>query len=321
MTTRVIPRVSRRIPYFARGQHFEEPVSIEEAFARAQLRWEVEKREVQYPVNDRRLEWPYETYEKWLKVPDQHAVVRSDNQHCLGVVGNRYEIVQNTEVEELLEGAGWRAIAAGSFDGGAKAFCVLHGGPYSEFQVDGDPFWSYMIARWNHDGSGTVKVFPQIWRQVCTNGMMGVAVTTKDKITIRHTASAGSNMILARELIPHLGAVIEAFASKMMVLKKKSLDEDEISKILANVFPAPQQTGTVAGYQRAVTKHQDALAKVRANLFAEGELTAYSLIQALNEYEQWGTSHRGNQQARSQILRVEADRFPKTEEALALVTA
>ena len=307
-------KLSREVPYFAKSQAFDEPMSVEGAFSRGGLRFELTKEDVYHKANDN---GGY--IQTWKPIKDQYAIVRTDTDEPIGVVGKKYEIVQNSQVEELLESAGWKAYAAGTLDGGRKAFAVLHGGAYSQFQVNGDPFFAYIIARWNHDGSGTVKVGPQIWRQWCTNGQK--RIEAQKWVTIRHTRSASQHMLMASQMIPQMGEVIERFANQARAQMDKKLDRYELQTVLNNLFPKPEQKGSVDGQRRALDNW--AKSRQRYNHFLQ-EMedyanTGYAVVQAANEYEQWTT--RTKDLARSQILRIDADRFPLTERAMELVAA
>lgn len=306
--------LNRALPYFAMGSAFDEPMSVEGAFSKANLRFELNLRPMSYQTNS--------LFQSWRQLDNRYqAVVRTDDNACLGVVGKKYEIVQNQQVEELLEHAGWKAWAAGAFDGGSKCYAVLSGGAYSDFQINGDQYFAHIIARWNHDGSGTVKIGPQIWRLTCTNGQK--RIEAQKFVTVRHTRSADQNMILAREMIPQMGEAIESFVAQGRQLQSKHLFQSDAQDILNKVFPKPKQTASVAGYNRAVSRWQADRGKLLTYLghpsLERWDDSAYALVQAVNEFEQWATKTKNL--SRSQILRLDADRFPKTEKVLQLVGA
>jgi hypothetical protein len=196
---------------------------------------------------------------------------------------------------------------------------VLSGGAYSDFQINGDQYFAHIIARWNHDGSGTVKIGPQIWRLTCTNGQK--RIEAQKFVTVRHTISARQHMHLAREMIPQMGEAIESFVAQGRALQDKHLWRKEAQEIQDNVFPKPKQTASVAGYHRAVSRWEKDRSDIKQFLahpsLEQWDDSAYALVQAVNEFEQWSTKTKNL--SRSQILRLDADRFPKTEKALQLV--
>lgn len=308
-------REGRVLPYFAAGYEFDEPVPVGDAFLLAGLEFDLEQRDLFIKADS-----PTSIFNPtYLPVEKKHqAVVRTDTEDTLGVVGGRYEIVQNDQVADLLVRAGWDCWAAGSLDNGRRGFAVLHGGPYSRFNVGGDPYYAHIIARWNHDGSGTVKVGPQIWRQWCTNGSK--RIEAQKWVTIRHTASAGHQMILARELMPQLEETIGAFKAQVQMQQETRVD---LNAVLDKVWPKPEVKDGEAADTRALNKWMKDRVAVRQyashSSFQPFNGTAYQAIQAFNEFEQWNT--RTKNLARSQILRLDHDRFPLTSQVQELVIA
>lgn len=306
--------LKRQLPYFAQGAAFDEPKSVDEAFKEADLLFDLKLRPMSYQTTS--------IFQSWKELDKSYqAVVRTDTNDCLGVVGKKYEIVNNDAVAELLADAGWDAWAAGSIDNGSKNFAVLSGGAYSDFEIGGDQYFAHIVARWNHDGSGTVKIGPQIWRLTCVNGQK--RIEAQKWITVRHTRSAETNMILARELVPQLGETIERFVAQGRALQDHRMTRTEAFQILTNVFPRPKQTGSVAGYNRAKSRWDNDFEEIVKH-FDHPSLdpyqgTSYPLVQAINEFEQWNTKTKNL--SRSQILRLDADRFPRTEKVLTLVGA
>lgn len=312
MTNTLIPATARRLPYFVKAStKFEEPVSVEQAFSQSQMRWEVEQRPVFFNRADNVLQ----------EVERHSAIVRSDTLNALGVVGARYTEIQNSQVEQMIDGSGFKVEALGEIDDGRKCYAVLDTGPYSSFNVGGDPWNSYLIVRWNHDGTGALKWGVQLWRQWCTNGSQHVAGFKWE--SIRHTASSGARLIEAEKVLPEIGTTIETFVAKTIQLQKRQIDRTTVNLLLDELWPKPQPEGsTVQGHLNATTRWENKRATfnkiLRSDSIREFSNTAHGFVQAVNELEQWyGSSTRDR--ARSQIGQLDAGRFPATEKALVLV--
>ncbi len=88
-------------PWHGLGTELQKPATAEEAMREAQLDFTVEK----FPVlfNSR-----YENQKKinqnpnLIEVPDKFVTVRTDTNQPLGVVGSRYEPVQNSQAFSFL---------------------------------------------------------------------------------------------------------------------------------------------------------------------------------------------------------------------------
>lgn len=314
MTKQLIPANRRFLPYFAQGHKFEEPLSVEAAFSRANMRWAVEPTDV-YTLNPRCGEFD--------EIEGQRAIRRTDTMRALGVVGSKYETIDNVEVEAMLDGAGYKVEALGEFDGGRKCFAILDVGPYSSFNVNGDPWNAYLACRWNHDGGGGLRYGVQLWRTTCINGAQVIAGFKWT--TIRHTSGAPLRMQTAAELIPQLGDAMETFVAKTINLQRRRFtSKSEVGRFLEMVWPKPKEKGSVQGHKAAVTRWENTQATARQILRSETsdgwDLTAYGAVNAVNELEQWYASSRRDI-SRSQLVRLDAERFPATERALALVGA
>ena len=98
-------------PWHGLGTVVAECPDLQEAVKLAGLDWKVEQKDV-YADN-------------WNRIPGYKANVRDSDQSVLGVVSDRYQVVQNEEAfaftDELL-GEGVRYETAGSLQGGRRVF-------------------------------------------------------------------------------------------------------------------------------------------------------------------------------------------------------
>jgi hypothetical protein len=333
-TATLLSRQTRRIPYFAlAGRVYDEPVSIEEAFAANDLRFKVETGPVHLPVWQGEFR-PEDLEEGWRLTkasPQFRTLVRADapenlREEPFAIVSNRYSIVQNSDVESILEESGWRARAAGSIDGGAKCFAVLDGGPYSSFTAFGGNFNAFPIARWNHDGGGAVRIGLQIWKQTCTNGQRHLA--GERMVSIRHIGDKKMDIIYARDVMKEMTSIIESFVAKTITLGEKKLRKQDVSDILEKVFPLRKGTVKNKVEDPALWK-RGAVVSILSNplenphWFVEGTNGA-EMIQAVNEVEQWqtrGMSFNRDRAIINNFRRLDASEFPLTAKAEALVLA
>ena len=126
------------------GIKVEEAVDSASALSLAGLDWKVE----QMPVytGDRKL------------IPGYKANVRDRDGKVLGVVTDRYKVVQNAEAfaftDELL-GRGVRYETAGSLQAGRRVW-ILARLP-REYIITGEQITPYLIFSNSHDGSGAIK--------------------------------------------------------------------------------------------------------------------------------------------------------------------
>lgn len=93
------------------------------------------------------------------KLEGYKANVRDSDRKVLGVVTDRYKIVQNEEAfsfTDALLGEGVRYETAGSLQGGKSVWLLAHL-PH-EYIISGERISPYLLFSNTHDGSGAVKV-------------------------------------------------------------------------------------------------------------------------------------------------------------------
>jgi phage/plasmid-like protein (TIGR03299 family) len=144
----------RATPWHGLGAVLDRPpASVAEAIEAAGLSWSVVKKPL---VIDRGPDWQLDVL-RYKKLHGYYATVRQDTDDELGVVGERYRIVQNHEafafVDQLL-GSAIHFETAGSLHGGRRVW-VLATLP-EHVEVGGDAVWPYVLLMNSHDGSTAV---------------------------------------------------------------------------------------------------------------------------------------------------------------------
>ena len=146
----------REKPWHGLGTIVMEAPASAEALKLAGLDWEV----VQEPV--------YTDNRELIK--GYKANVRSSDRRVLGVVSDRYKVVQNTDAfsftDELL-GKGVKYETAGSLQEGKKVWLLAR--LPKEYVIAGERISPYLVFSNTHDGSGSVKVAVTPVRVVCNN--------------------------------------------------------------------------------------------------------------------------------------------------------
>jgi phage/plasmid-like protein (TIGR03299 family) len=136
----------RKTPWHGLGAVLEQPpATIADAIQAAGLGWRVEREPIGVDRGDAA------TVNDWWEprceeIPGYYATVRQDTRTVLGIVGERYRIVQNEEafafVDQLL-GSRLHFETAGSLHGGRRVW-VLATLP-QHVEVGGDPVRPYVL--------------------------------------------------------------------------------------------------------------------------------------------------------------------------------
>jgi phage/plasmid-like protein (TIGR03299 family) len=146
--------------------------SASEAARQAGLDWNVRLADMQAYVSNEVN--PYETVTDYYPVPKKQAVIKlgKDNTNeVIGVVGDKYKVVQNMEVfsalDTLVDSGDARYTAAGEYNNGANIWMVMEL-PLG-VNVANDPHAAFLLVQSSHDGSCAVRIRPIIERLFCSN--------------------------------------------------------------------------------------------------------------------------------------------------------
>ena len=144
----------RETPWHGLGTKVMTAPDSKEALIAAGLNWNVVQESIYTTENE-----PIKGYK---------ANVRDSDRKVLGVVTDRYKVVQNYEAfsftDELL-GQGVRYETAGSLQEGRKVWLLAHM-PH-EYIISGERISPYLLFSNTHDGSGAIKVALTPIRVVC----------------------------------------------------------------------------------------------------------------------------------------------------------
>jgi phage/plasmid-like protein (TIGR03299 family) len=181
---------------WTRGGTAVEAGSASEAAQQAGLDWNVMLADMQAYVKNEVN--PYETVTDYYPVPRKQAVIKlgkeNDNQ-VIGVVGDKYKVVQNMEVfsalDSLVDSGDARYTAAGEYNNGANIWMIMEL-PIG-VNVANDPHAAFLLIQSSHDGSCSVRIRPIIERLFCRNQINRLITGKKTNdytYVMKHTTNA-----------------------------------------------------------------------------------------------------------------------------------
>jgi phage/plasmid-like protein (TIGR03299 family) len=199
-----------------------EAMTSEEAIVLGGLDFEVEKRPLyinsgdslvfeeakQFKNINRRITQDSEgnvssVYRKNIIVPNQYATVRTDLDLPLGIVGERYHVIQNKEAFDFIDSIIGQGVAdyetVGALGNGETVFitCKLK----EEMVINKDLIDKYLLVSMSHDGSSSIVVMFTPIRVVCNNTLTLALEGKNNKMTIRHTKSAKEKLELSKKVL------------------------------------------------------------------------------------------------------------------------
>jgi phage/plasmid-like protein (TIGR03299 family) len=124
----------------------------------AGLDYKVEKRKLFVETNKFSI-WEEENRVQKIEVPNFLATIRTDTQQVLGIVGNDYEVVQNTDAfnffDTIVDGEGIQYETAGALGNGERIFITAKLPGYIKVGSD-DLIEKYLFLTTSHDGFGSI---------------------------------------------------------------------------------------------------------------------------------------------------------------------
>ncbi|MGP5014487.1 DUF932 domain-containing protein [Glutamicibacter ardleyensis] len=287
MTT-LIPAQSRKASRL--GTDLSGITNIEEAMTKANLDWTVNL------VPAQGLMMLTEEGITNTSIPDMRMVMRSDNQVTLGVVGARYQNVDNHEVFGLGEhilNQGGQLVAGGELNHGRRTF-MRFDLPETQVTVGGSDLVKFGISlRACHDGSGTVTASVDGLRLACTNGM-SVKMHVPHAFSIRHTTNARHRLATADMVLQGAITYAKEFSAVAEELISRPFSRSEFIGYIDALYPAPDERE-----KRAYTIWRNRRRELISLFdFADtndyGRHTQWGAFNAVTEYLDWGTTVRAN---------------------------
>ena len=219
----------RETPWHGLGTRVMETPSSKEALGLAGLDWKV----VQEPV--------YTQAEELIE--GYKANVRDTDRKVLGVVTNRYRIIQNEEAfgfTDALLGEGVRYETAGSLQGGRKVW-LLARLPH-EYIISGERISPYLVFSNAHDGSGAVRVALTPIRVVCNNTLNLALSTAKRSWSMMHTGNVQEKLEEAKDTLFRAETYMDSLGKEFDELRKKKLTDKQVMDYIEILLPMEDNT-------------------------------------------------------------------------------
>lgn len=228
----------RENPWHGLGTKVNEAPSSREALITAGLNWNV----LQEPI--------YTETEELIE--GYKANVRDSDRKVLGVVTDRYKVIQNQEAfaftDDLL-GEGVRYETAGSLQGGKRVWLLAHM-PH-EYIISGERISPYLVFTNTHDGSGAIKAALTPIRVVCQNTLNLALSTAKRSWSMIHTGNIKGKLQEARDTLLLAETYMDSLGREFEELRKKKLTDKQVMEYIEILLPleasADEKCQTLAG--------------------------------------------------------------------------
>ena len=214
---------NRVVPWHGLGEIVEGTLCSAEAIEKAGLNWTVESK-------------PIYT-EGGIVIPNHKANVRDTDNKILGIVSDRYQIVQNKDAFDFTDsliGEGCQYETAGSLMGGKKIFLLAKMPEKKILEEDFDP---YLCFTNSHDGYGAIKAIMTPVRVVCQNTLSLALNKATRSWSTKHIGNLESKMAEARHTLQLANEYMVELAVTADKLAHTKVTDEEVEKILSELFP------------------------------------------------------------------------------------
>lgn len=284
-------------PWHQLGVKVDHALSSDEAIKIAGLDWDV----IPTPIYDA----------KGNVIPGYKVNQRSSDGKNLGIVTNKYKIVQNKDAfafTDALLGEGVKYETAGSLASGKRVWMLarMEGTTLAEERID-----PYLVFTNNHDGTGAVRVAITPIRVVCQNTLNLALNKASRHWSCSHMGKIEEKLEEARYTLASAERYMEALEEEFGELKLKKVTEKQVNDMTElllktefdDLYKRAMKSNKVVDIKdiKRFQKAEESLNRKRNDIlniyFDKPDLrgtehTAFRFVNAVSDYATHSTDHR-----------------------------
>lgn len=219
---------TREAPWHGLGTRIEEAPNSAEALKLSGLDWSV----IQQPIMT----------ENSVPIPGYKANIRDMDNRVLGVVSDRYRVVQNSEAfafTDALLGEGVKYETAGSLQDGRKIWLLAK--LPDKYIIEGEQIEPYLVFSSSHDGSGAIKVAMTPIRVVCQNTLNLALGSAKRIWSTVHVGELTAKMDEAHSTLQLAEKYMTNLGGEFAKLAKIKLTDSKVMEYIEMLLPMDEQ--------------------------------------------------------------------------------
>jgi len=211
----------RKVPWHGLGICVESAPGSKEALEQSGLDWTVTQRPIMTSG--------------YVPIPGYKANIRQQDEKVLGVVTDRYKVVQNYEAfafTDALLGEGVKYETAGSLNDGRKIWLLAK--LPDKYIIEGEQIEPYLVFTNSHDGNSSLRVAMTPVRVVCQNTLNLALSSAKRVWSTVHVGDLANKMeeahntlLLAEKYMGKLGTEFSQL-SKIRLTDNKAMEYIEM---------------------------------------------------------------------------------------------
>ena len=255
-------------------------------------------------------------------IPGFKANVRDSDGSVLGIVTDRYKVVQNKEAfafTDALLGEGVRYETAGSLQNGRRTW-MLARLPH-QYIINGEEITPYMVFMNSHDGTGAIKVAMTPVRVVCSNTLNLALYTAKRTWSCVHTVDINGKMDEARDTLMLAGQYMSELGKSFDKLNQIKLSDSKVIEFVETLIPDVE--GGSSQQKKNIIRMRD---DMKHRYFDAPDLkgvgkNAYRFVNAVSDYATHAKPLRERSNYRESLFAKTVDGNPMIDKAYQMVMA
>jgi phage/plasmid-like protein (TIGR03299 family) len=219
------------VPWHGLGQRLDAPATAREAIAAADLDYEVELADLATASG--------------IPVPGKKAVVRTDTNDVLGVVGDRYCPIPNRDcfgfLDAIVADGDLRYHTAGALRKGERIWMLAKLPGQIRIRFSDDISERYLLLTNSHDGSSCLRVFFTSIRVVCSNTLaMANREGQGEGVAIRHEGNLVGKVRQAREVLGIASRFFDDLEGQFDLMARHYPTYSQVSAYYKALVPDPE---------------------------------------------------------------------------------
>lgn len=266
------------LPWHGLGQVVPQDAPVAEWQRAAGMDWRIKRAKVRYPTSVDTVA----DATQYIEVPDKHVLFRSDTHEPLGVVSDKYKVVQPGEVldffRDIVSVGGLQISAAGTLQGGKKYWATAKIGEASPTSLK-DKVGGYLLLSTSADGSLATEVRRTTIRVVCRNTLAMAQSDGAASVKITHRSVFDPAAI--KGFMDLNGASFYRFMSTLTDLANKDITTEHAEYLAVSIIGGEEaKVRTSAGFAKVM----ELFTTTGLGFNKEGVYgTAYGLLNAFTE--------------------------------------
>jgi len=217
----------REVPWHGLGTQVDEALDSKDALRISGLDWKVTQESIYMSSGE--------------VITNYKVNVRETDKQVLGVVSDRYQIVQNEEAfafTDALLGEGVKFETAGSLQTGKKIWllAILP----DKYKILGEDINPYLVFSNAHDGMGSIKICMTPIRVVCQN-TLNIALSNANRTwSTKHIGNIQNKLYEAQRTLQQADNYMKKLNDEFEELYMIKLTDEKVNKFINDLIEMPK---------------------------------------------------------------------------------